>query len=161
MLYVTKKCVVALPFVFGMGACSGFVFPATSLSQMTGKLYPSTLNSYLDSLSSQSDDGDEDPRFKQPPPVQPTKQSGVIPSGRGPLGSYLDTMNAADKSMPFAQNDEATSNGNEEVKPIEDARKKPTKWSGAYLSSFLTSDDDSRTDIRNLLTQRSIQSFMR
>lgn len=36
---------------------------------------------------------------------------------------------------------------------------KVSSWTNAYLSAFLTVDDP-RTDIRNLLTQRSIQSFM-
>ncbi len=161
MLYIAKKCIFVLALVSEMG--NGFLFPVISPSQRGCLL---TLNSYLDSLSSQSDDGDEDQHFKQPPLVEPLRQSGVIPSGRGPLGSYLqnlDRMNAADNSMPHAEKDDIVSNGNEEVNPSEDIRKKTTKWSGAYLSSFLTTrgDDDARTDIRNLLTQRSIQSFMR
>jgi hypothetical protein len=40
--------------------------------------------------------------------------------------------------------------------------KKLASWSNTYLTKFLDTDkDDARTDIRNLLTQRAIQSFMR
>jgi hypothetical protein len=118
--------------------------------------------SYLDSLSpAQPNDDDDENNILNPAVPSPNEQSsGVIPCGRGGLGSYLDavtsgtleTSNVNDES----EDDDILSDGQHHIKHT---RKIPS-WTSAYLSSFLTADD-SRTDVRNLLTQRSIQSFMR
>jgi len=117
---------------------------------------------YLDDLSpSQPDNDKEKPA---PPPNNPS--GGLIPSGRGPLGSYLDavssgTTTAASTNNSNDQDDDDDNNNGESSETIAyQPLPKPASWTNSYLMDFLT-DDDPRTDIRNLLTQRSIQSFMR
>ena len=119
---------------------------------------------YLDDLSPQQPDNDN-ATDKLPPPIN-NKPSGVIPCGRGPLGSYLDavTSGAAASSSNSKEDDVDVDDNDFVPSPAEAAnKKKSASWSGVYLTNFLTGDDkdDARTDIRNLLTQRSIQSFMR
>jgi hypothetical protein len=80
--------------------------------------------------------------------------TGGIPTGRGPEASYLQGMN--DGSI--ANNNDSEDDDSEEDRSPP-ATERPASWSAEYLTDFLTKDD-SRTDVRNLLTQRSIQSFM-
>jgi len=109
---------------------------------------------YLDGLSPPQPD---DPNESDPNPETPTyKSPGMVPCGRGPLGSYLDAVS----SGTLGSSDDNTEE-DEELTPTPKANTKlPASWTSAYLTDFLNADD-SRTDIRNLLTQRSIQSFMR
>mmetsp|Transcript_15632 Transcript_15632/g.22875 ORF Transcript_15632/g.22875 Transcript_15632/m.22875 type:complete len:482 (+) Transcript_15632:842-2287(+) len=131
---------------------------------------------YLDDLSPKKEEEEEEatevPKTSYSPGANAgggkttKKRSGGIPSGRGPMASYLDAMTGNDgnehassaSSSPFPQQqqEEEEEDFGEGTKKLE----KASGWSGAYLDDFLTSEDDSRTDIRNLLTQRSIQSFM-
>jgi hypothetical protein len=130
--------------------------------------HPPLSMSYLDNLSPPPD-----PEDKKEQPSQEQKSSsgpkwgkgsigpkwasvtGGIPTGRGPEASYLQTMNAGGS---IANNDDSEDDDSEEdvLPPV---LKRPASWSAEYLTDFLTKDD-SRTDVRNLLTQRSIQSFM-
>jgi hypothetical protein len=80
--------------------------------------------------------------------------TGGIPTGRGPEASYLQAMNDGTSANT---NDSEGDDSEEDVPPP--SVEKPASWSAEYLTDFLTTDD-SRTDVRNLLTQRSIQSFM-
>jgi hypothetical protein len=58
------------------------------------------------------------------------------------------------------QNDER--NKQEDTMIMDKRPAAASSWSNSYLTKFLdSSKDDARTDIRNLLTQRAIQSFMR
>ena len=91
--------------------------------------------------------------------------SGGIPTGRGPQASYLQAMSNPTPNQNNEQEDpQETTNasldnddGNDDI--FSKTNDKPASWSAEYLSDFLHGDDP-RTDIRNLLTQRSIQSFM-
>jgi hypothetical protein len=110
---------------------------------------------YLDSLSAPQPEDPNDPKLA--PPIN--NSGGVIPCGRGPLGSYLDAVS----SGAIGPTDDSAAEEEEEeevARYINDDTKAPASWTSTYLSDFLTGDDP-RTDIRNLLTQRSIQSFMR
>ena len=118
--------------------------------------------SYLDSLSPPPEEKpDESSKPLQNKPKW-ADASGGIPTGRGPQASYLQAMSAGvsnedsqqqqDDAMPEVE-DPATPTG------VFEKKERPASWSKEYLTDFLTGDD-SRTDVRNLLTQRSIQSFM-
>lgn len=103
---------------------------------------------YLDDISP-ANDGKEDQNKSND--CKTPKLSGVVPSGRGPLGSYLDAVATGGNAEP-----------REEIPNIPNAKtSQKASGSGAYLTKFLTGEDDARTDVRNLLTQRSIQSFIR
>jgi len=138
------------------------------------------LSGYLDGLSSPTPNDDNEKNKKPPSHFQPKKPlpsggGGGIPCGRGPLGSYLDAMTG---SSSTSNNDNGYPRKNENDDYDEEDFFQKTKnkknnhasGSGAYLQNFLVTSinpnnafyqDDARTDIRNLLTQRSIQSFMR
>jgi hypothetical protein len=108
---------------------------------------------YLDNLSPEKPEPEKKKsRFSN----TPKKRSGGIPSGRGPDASYLEIMAAGGSSAP--SNDKEDSEKGDSTAFT--APEKPAGWSGVYLTEFLDGKDDSRTDIHNLLTQRSIQSFM-
>jgi hypothetical protein len=112
---------------------------------------------YLDDLSPPPPppEGDESSASKQgqTPPLESNKKAGIVPSGRGGLSSYLDIVtNNEGLDQPEPQTEQENEEGEERMQP---------RGSGAYLTSFLTGDDDARTDIRNLLTQQSIQGFLR
>ena len=117
---------------------------------------------YLDNLSPQEPNSGENDNYKPAPPVNASPPSntggGVVPSGRGPLGSYLDAVCSGKSGNDHDQqdDDESIDASSGEIEMEE----RVTSWTRKYLSNFLT-DDDPRVDIRNLLTQRSIQSFMR
>lgn len=123
--------------------------------------------SYLDSLSpaqpdeeNNNDNNKDGNQANQQQPPQPVyKPAGIVPSGRGPLGSYLDAVSSG-RSGSF--NEEGEDEDEEEFPETQTNTntRKLESWTNTYLSTFLTGDD-ARTDIRNLLTQRSIQSFMR
>merc|ERR1740136_164252 len=81
--------------------------------------------------------------------------SGVVPSGRGPLGSYLDAVANGGDGRSEEELSKRTP-GKEDT-----PQRQRASGSGAYLTNFLTGEDDARTDVRNLLTQRSVQSFLR
>jgi hypothetical protein len=108
---------------------------------------------YLDNLSPEQPEPEKKKfRFSN----TPKKRSGGIPSGRGPDASYLETMAAGGSGAPpndkeDAENGDSTAFTTSQI---------PAGWSDVYLTEFLDGKDDSRTDIHNLLTQRSIQSFM-
>lgn len=118
---------------------------------------------YLDDISSPPSANDDEEDNMKSNDIKPRKSSGIVPSGRGGLRSHLNVVET---------------NGNEESEedPEEEPIELPTddltsssnastsqklSGSGSYLTKFLTGEDDPRTDVRNLLTQRSIQSFMR
>jgi len=104
---------------------------------------------YLDDISPA--DPNPNPKRKRRIP----KSSGVVPSGRGPLTSYLDKVTTGGDGRPQEEPTEPPEPSSE-GSTTEQAR-----WSGAYLTNLATEKNDARTDIRNLLTQRSIQSFLR
>lgn len=107
---------------------------------------------YLDDMSPQQP---QEPNKSRKPPLR--KRTGGVPSGRGPLGSYLEQMTGEsppDDLEPTEDNDDGSGSFSNTEK------EKTAGWSDVYLTDFLTQKDDSRTDIRSLLTQRSIQSFM-
>jgi len=146
-----------------MRAGHGFLLQNPSIRSFSP--FDTAINGYLDGLSQsqpEEDSNDEEVEQQQPPQYK-NIPSGVVPSGRGPLGSYLDNMQAGINDVDASSSDDekelldSSSSDHENISLPE----KPAKWSGAYLQDFLTNDDDSRTDIRNLLTQSSIQSFMR
>jgi len=111
---------------------------------------------YLDDLSPSGGDKDKQDngnRIKRIP-----KSTGVVPSGRGPLASYLDNVATGGNGQP--QEEPAESLELPEP-PSEDSATAQGRGSGVYLTNLGGSYNDARTDIRNLLTQRSIQSFLR
>lgn len=123
-----------------------------------------SLRSYLDDLSANNDDNEQTKPNKNwgPSPQGPKKwasASGGIPTGRGPQASYLQAM-AAGEQQPQAPPEEEQPEEELKNAPFLSNQEKPASWSADYLKN-LDSHDDPRTDIRNLLTQRSIQSFMR
>lgn len=123
--------------------------PHTTSRCNYGRLYMG----YLDDLSPPPPPEDESQSSKQgQPPLESTKKAGIVPSGRGGLSSYLDVV---------SNNEGGTSEPTKDTKEEEKEEEFLQSSSGAYLTSFLTGDDDARTDIRNLLTQQSIQSFLR
>jgi hypothetical protein len=124
------------------------VFHPTSVSLRMG---------YLDNLSPQQED-EPKKQISSPPKKKPS--GGGIPSGRGPLASYLDIMTGSNGASANDAASEKENSPPEEETPVPTTLSKPAGWSGIYLKDFLDGNDDSRTDIRNLLTQRSIQSFM-
>jgi len=123
-----------------------------SLSLITITTTPLRM-SYLDDLSPSSpDNGDKNDAANK---RQNRKPAGFVPSGRGPLGSHLEAVTSG-----------KSSNDNDDAAAINDdyglmEPEKQARGSGSYLTDFLMGPDDARTDIRNLLTQRSIQSFLR
>ena len=198
--------------VLGVGGLHSFYssfFPST-LSYKKKHVHLSTSSlwmGYLDDLSSraspseeggQSKNNSNDPSKNKSPfnysswngPIQ-NSPKGVIPSGRGPLGSYLDSVSSkSSNSFDGTQNDDngiqsdnyldhednyygsnkdKNANGNNtnqgqdiQISVFDSSKRKSESWSNSYLTKFLSTEkDDERTDIRNLLTQRSIQSFMR
>lgn len=133
------------------------------------------LRNYLDSLSqaNHSDDNNEHRHQNKSsfsssytPPV-----TGIIPSGRGPLGSYLDGMtrkhsdhSSSDMSDISISSDTAsiTTHTSSRRNQSQEHISPRTTTRASSLTAILTSpQDDARTDIRNLLTQRAIQSFLR
>lgn len=141
----------------------GFTISSTSTNS---KLQVPSISSklsmgYLDDLSPKQPNNDPNPDNSKPaPPInRPSGGLGsLVPSGRGPLGSYLDAVSSGNLTPTNDQDDDDGGEQSESVayQPLP----KPASWTNNYLANFLT-DDDPRTDIRNLLTQRSIQSFMR
>jgi len=123
--------------------------------------------SYIDDLSPDAgfDDNDEESIDKSSSSGERKESSKLVPTGRGPLGSYLDAISSGGK----VQGDEGEEKQNYDI-DFEDflstsfealQKLQEPSNTGAYLTNFLVGDDDARTDIRNLLTQRSIQSFLR
>ena len=114
-------------------------------------LSPPLCMGYLDDLSPPPppEDANSESKQQKSQSLESNGRKGVVPSGRGGLGSYLDAVSNNDGMQPQLNDDTS-----------EEENIQPT-GSGAYLTSFLTGDDDARTDIRNLLTQRAIQSFLR
>lgn len=166
MFVPIKVCLSAFIVQFTSGFTQG------TFCLRPGKICSAYKMSYLDSLSTQQPDeesNDDNERndsqhFRQSPPIKPIS-SGVIPSGRGPLGSYLDGMASGmtsdqDDSGKDETDDENTDSGSSTF-DNQSRQGKPASWSGEYLTNFLAGDDDARTDVRTLLTQRSIQAFMR
>lgn len=154
-----------------------YTFTSICPSSTTTSLY-----GYLDSLSSPTPESEDGNKIRPQSNFQPKKASsssgGGIPCGRGPLGSYLDAMTGSSSTSnnkneyPTNFNKNRKENFDDEEDFFQKTKKKKNNrasGSGAYLGQFLDSPlnqktfllDDARTDIRNLLTQRSIQSFMR
>lgn len=139
----------------------GFTIPSSNTNLKPSSTTTIVLSmGYLDDISpSQPADNNTN---KSKPSKPPNNPSGgrLVPSGRGPLGSYLDAVCSG--TTGSSNNDQDDNNDDDdESEPIASSRQpKPASWANSYLTNFLT-DDDPRTDIRNLLTQRSIQSFMR
>mmetsp|Transcript_23604 Transcript_23604/g.34978 ORF Transcript_23604/g.34978 Transcript_23604/m.34978 type:complete len:474 (-) Transcript_23604:108-1529(-) len=135
----------------------------TMISSSINSKLPSSISSklsmgYLDDLSPSQPNNDEEnskPDNSKPAPPINRPSGRLVPSGRGPLGSYLDAVSSGNLTPTNDQDDDDQS----ESVPYQPLPK-PASWTNTYLANFLT-DDDPRTDIRNLLTQRSIQSFMR
>ncbi len=116
---------------------------------------------YLDSLSPAPPEDENHQNTNSETPTY--KTPGVIPCGRGPLGSYLDAVTAGALGSSIGGTEEDEEEDSAENSPSgqrEFFQKMPASWTNAYLREFLSADDY-RTDIRSLLTQRSIQSFMR
>lgn len=140
---------------------AAFVLPTNSHAFISNSQRATTSATTTTNLQGYLDDLSPDQPNKKPASNINKKPSsgGLVPSGRGPEGSYLDAMTgggneeatAAEKKPDFDR---------EASTPSQENKKKPASWSGRYLTDFLTGEDDARTDIRNLLTQRSIQSFM-
>lgn len=119
------------------------------------------LNGYLDSLSNNDSDNNNAGQKKDESFIKPSdyKTPGIIPSGRGPLGSYLDAVSSSHTDTSISS---STSNTIEETNTVEDeAYQTPRVTTRSRLTTIITGTDDARTDIRNLLTQRAIQSFLR
>jgi hypothetical protein len=114
--------------------------------------------SYLDNLSPPPDPDEKKDKSSEEKKSSGPKWAAVtggIPTGRGPEASYLQAMNDGSS----ANNNDSEDDDSEEEEVPPPVVERPASWSSEYLTDFLTKDD-SRTDVRNLLTQRSIQSFM-
>eukprot|EP00978_Attheya_sp_CCMP212_P020250 scaffold57700_cov37-Attheya_sp.AAC.1 len=130
--------------------CYGFTLPTRVFRPASVSLRMG----YLDNLSPQQED---EPKKQTSSPPKKKPSGGVVPSGRGPEPSFLDIMTAGGGVSAASEKENSPP---EEETPVPTTPAKPAGWSGIYLKDFLDGNDDSRTDIRNLLTQRSIQSFM-
>jgi len=123
------------------------------------------LYGYLDSLSSNNNNNnnnneDIENRIKKDDFIKPSdyKTPGIIPSGRGPLGSYLDAVTSGTNMNSSSANDD---NDTDENKVADETYITPRATTRSRLTTIITGTDDARTDVRNLLTQRAIQSFLR
>lgn len=106
-------------------------------------------------------------------------RTGGVPSGRGPEKSYLEILAGGGGDGSEDGGDGGSDHATPDISDFDamaapPPEAKPTSWSntGSYLSSggqetgepglFLMTEggDDARTDVRNLLTQRAIQSFV-
>jgi len=133
--------------------------------------------SYLDNLSAFNNDEKDEPEDPTRTPkdgdgiigeprrkkwIAPSGGGGTIPSGRGPQASYLSVMTGETKE--YEDDNLAAENDDDDDDAYSPSMMKGPTSSKSYLTNFWTRDnnenDDSRTDIRNLLTQRSIQTFM-
>jgi hypothetical protein len=153
-------CIQAACLLSLLVNCTSFVLQTNFRSCSRNIQRESALRmGYLDDLSP-----DQPNQKKQTPASKSNKKpsgGGLVPSGRGPEGSYLDAMTGGGNSEASAsEKKEDFDQGATSATPSRENKKKPASWSGSYLTDFLTGQDDARTDIRNLLTQRSIQSFM-
>lgn len=117
-------------------------------------------------------------QWKQSSSANTKKPSGSVPCGRGPNRSYLDAVTGSSGSGSATSKDEDDSKDEGGVQKMD-------SWSNRYLSDFAdnksgasittpmakrnnsdndnnnnNNNNDSRVDVLNLLTQRSIQSFM-
>ena len=158
---LTSRALQALCLLSSSSNGLGFTISSTSTNF---KLQVSSISSklsmgYLDDLSPKQPNEEPNPDNSKPAPP-PNRPSGkLVPSGRGPLGSYLDAVSSGNLTPTNDQDDDDGGDEQPESAAYQPLPK-PASWTNNYLANFLT-DDDPRTDIRNLLTQRSIQSFMR
>lgn len=161
---ITSRALQAVYLLSSLSNGLGFTISSSSTNS---KLQVSSISSnlsmgYLDDLSPKQPNNEEpNPDFSkpEPPPIRPSGK--LVPSGRGPLGSYLDAVSSGNLTPTNDQDDDNDGgDGEQSESAAYHPLPKPASWTNNYLANFLT-DDDPRTDIRNLLTQRSIQSFMR
>jgi len=136
--------------------CGSFIYPLELQGHESRRLHRGILHmGYLDDISPAAY---TDKLKKVNRNKKILKSSGVVPSGRGPLASYLDVVATGGNGHPQEELKEPS----EPPEPTsEGGGAEQARGSGAYLTNILTGENDARTDIRNLLTQRSIQSFLR
>jgi hypothetical protein len=161
------KDIVLVPLIITLvtSLLQGHSVSSFSCSKMNGTRKVGAefqLNGYLDSLSNNdNDNNDNNGQKKDDSFIKPSdyKTPGIIPSGRGPLGSYLDAVSSSNSDSISSSTSE--SNDIEKSNAVDESYQTPRATTRSRLTTIITGTDDARTDIRNLLTQRAIQSFLR